>query len=109
QGTGNDFTLTQSGGLTSAVGSGNSKLVWLYPPNNANKNTVVTNTSYTPPPVGGNVQYVTVEAVGSDGVTPIDLNSGTATASLTNGNFDCGSSCGSFSGLTSTTFQHGVA
>jgi hypothetical protein len=109
QGTGNDFTLTQSGGLTSTVGSGNCKLVWLYPPNNANKNTVVTNTSYTPPPVGGNVQYVTVEAVGSDGVTPIDLNSGTATASLANGKFDCGSSCGSFSGLTSTTFQHGVA
>ena len=107
-GTGNDFSLIQSGGLTSTVGSGNCKLLWLYPPNNANKNAVVTNTAYSPV-IGGNVHGVTVEAVGTDGVTPIDLNTGTASASLTHGTFACGSACGSFTGLTSTTFQHGVA
>jgi hypothetical protein len=108
-GTGNDFSLVSSGDLTSSVGSSNCKLVWLYPPNNANKDAVITNTAYTPPPVGGNVHYVTIEAVGADGVTPIDVNSGTASLSKTGGTFDCGSSCGSFTGLTSTTFQHGVA
>ncbi|MFL5967130.1 MAG: hypothetical protein ACJ747_11315 [Gaiellaceae bacterium] len=107
-GNGNDFSLVQSGGLASSIGSGNCKLVWLYPPNNANKSAVVTNTAYTPA-IGGNVHAVTVEAVGSDGVTPIDLNTGTASASVTHGTFDCGASCGTFTGLTSTTFQHGVA
>ena len=108
-GTGNDFTLLSSPGLTSSIGSSNCKLVWLYPPNNANKDAVITNTAYTPT-VGGDVHYVTVKAVGSDGVTPIDVNSGTASLSKTGGTFDCGPSCGSFSGLLpSTTFQHGVA
>src|SRR6185437_6817161 len=54
---GNDFALIQSGGLTSSVGSGGCKLVWLYPPNHANKNATITNTAYTPT-VGGNVQNV---------------------------------------------------
>jgi hypothetical protein len=107
-GTGNDFTLLSSNGLTSSVGSSNCKLVWLYPPNHANRDATITNTAYTPT-VGGDVHYVSVEAVGSDGVTPIDVNSGTASLSKTGGTFDCGPSCGSFSGLTSATFQHGVA
>jgi len=107
-GNGNDFALVQSGGLTSSVGSGSCKLVWLYPPNHANKNATITNTAYTPT-VGGNVHNVAVEAVAADGVTPLDLNTGTASLSPTGGTFDCGSSCGNFSGLTSTTFQHGVA
>ena len=88
-GNGNDFALVQSGGLTSSVGSGSCKLVWLYPPNHANKNATITNTAYTPT-VGGNVHNVAVEAVAADGVTPLDLNSGTATLSPTGGTFDCG-------------------
>jgi hypothetical protein len=107
-GTGNDFALIQSGGLTSSVGSSNCKLVWLYPPNHANKDATITNTAYTPA-VGGDVHNVAVKAVAADGITPVDLNSGTASLSKIGGAFDCGSSCGSFSGLTSTTFQHGVA
>ena len=107
-GNGNDFALVQSGGLTSGVGTSNCRLVWLYPPSHANKSATITNTAYTPT-VGGNVHYVTVEAVGADGVTPLDLNTGTASLSPTGGTFDCGLACGSFSGLTSTTFQHGVA
>ena len=63
--------------------------VWLYPPNHANKNATITNTAYTPT-VGGNVHNVAVEAVAADGVTPLDLNSGTATLSPTSGKFDCG-------------------
>ena len=107
-GNGNDFALIQSGGLTSSVGSGGCKLVWLYPPNHANKNATITNTAYTPT-VGGNVHNVAVKAVAADGVTPLDLNSGTATLAKTAGSFDnCVSSC-DFGGLTSTTFQHGVA
>jgi hypothetical protein len=108
-GTGNDFTLLSSSGLTSSIGSSSCKLVWLYPPNHANKGVVpITNTAYTPT-VGGDVHYVTVQAVGGDGVTPIDVNTGTASLSKTGGTFACGASCGSFGGLTSTTFQHGVA
>ena len=77
-GNGNDFALVQSGGLTSSVGSGGCKLVWLYPPNHANKNATITNTAYTPT-VGGTVHNVAVQAVAADGVTPLDLNIGTAT------------------------------
>jgi len=108
-GSGNDFTLLPStNGLSSNIGSSSCKLVWLYPPNNANKGQVITNTAYTPT-VGGDVHYVSVQAVGGDN-TPLDLNSGTATLAKTSGTFDCGSSCGSFSGLTpSTTFHEGVA
>jgi hypothetical protein len=112
-GSGNDFTLTQSlltpsGGLTSSVGSGGCKLVWLYPPNHANIDTTITNTAYTPT-VGGDVHYVSVKAVAGDGVTPIDLNSGTATIAKTGGTFDCVHTPCEFSGLTSTPFVHGVA
>ncbi|OLE01838.1 MAG: hypothetical protein AUG91_00130 [Actinobacteria bacterium 13_1_20CM_4_69_9] len=83
-GNGNDFALVQSGGLTSGVGTSNCRLVWLYPPSHANKSATITTTAYTPT-VGGNVHYVTVEAVGADGVTPLDLNTGTASLSPTGG------------------------
>lgn len=104
-GTGNDFLLQQSSGLTSLITNG-CHLAWLNQPASANQSTTITDTPFTPGvPPAHNVAV----AVEDSSNTPINLNTGTATIAVT-GSFDnCAPCSPTFTGTTSGTFQSGVA
>jgi hypothetical protein len=102
-GSGNDFQLKQSSGLTSLITTG-CHLAWLHQPASADQSIPITDTAFTP---SGNSVGVAIE----DGSNhPINLSTGTATLSMVTGSFDdCGTGCTpSFTGVTST-FVNGVA
>ena len=105
-GTGNDFQLEQSSGLTTLITSG-CQLVWIDQPASADQSTPITDTPFTSS--GANVHSVTVALEDSQS-NVVSVNTGTATLAVS-GNFDaCGTGCNpAFTGLTSTTFQNGVA
>lgn len=107
-GTGNDFSPpTKSSGLTSLITSG-CHLAWIYQPASADQSTPITDTPFTSS--GTNVHSVAVEVQDASGHALNNLNTGTATLSVS-GSFDpCGTGCtGSFTGTTSTTFSNGRA
>jgi len=105
-GTGNDFQLEQSSGLTTLITSG-CQLVWIDQPASADQSTPITDTPFTSS--GANVHSVTVALEDSQS-NVVSVNTGTATLAVS-GNFDaCGTGCNpAFTGLTSTTFQNGEA
>jgi hypothetical protein len=102
-GTGNDFQLKQSGGLTSLITAG-CHLAWLHEPASADQSIPITDTAFTPT---GNSVDVAIEDTSNH---PISLSTGTATLSMVTGSFDdCGTGCTpGFAGVTST-FVNGVA
>lgn len=104
-GSGNDFQLTKSGGLTSLITNG-CHLAWIFQPASAVQSTPITDTPFTSS--GANVHSATVEVQDASN-NPINLNTGTATLAVT-GSFDNCAPCNpTFTGTTSTTFQNGRA
>lgn len=96
-GSGNDFQLKQSSGLTSLITTG-CHLAWIYQPASAIQSQPITDTPFTQS--GANVHSVAVEVQDANN-NPIDLDTGTATLAVS-GSFDpCGTSCvPAFAGTT---------
>jgi hypothetical protein len=91
KGSGNDFQLVKSGGLTSSV-AGGCKLAFLYDPASAHPNTPISDTAYSQASAATNSttagpHYVTV--VATDGTNVLTSVSGvTVTLSKSDGTFD---------------------
>lgn len=104
-GSGNDFSQpTKSSGLTSLI-TGGCHLAWASQPASAKPSETITDTPFTQS--GANVNNVAVEVQNANN-RPIDLNTGTATMTISGDG--CGTGCTQqFQGLTSTTFQGGRA
>jgi len=104
-GTGNDFLLKQSSGLTSLITNG-CHLAWIFQPASAVQSQPITDTPFTSS--GANVHSVTVEVQDASN-NPINLNTGTATLAVTGSFDDCTPCNPTFTGTTSTTFSNGRA
>jgi hypothetical protein len=106
-GSGNDYQLKQSSGLTSLITNG-CHLAWIYQPASADQSVPITDTAFTPTDQSlPNVHNVAVEVQDASN-NPINLNTGTATLSVS-GSFDaCGTCSPTFTG-GSATFQNGRA
>lgn len=100
---GNTLFLDTTKSSLTTVATGGCHLAWIHQPASANASAKITDTAFTPT---GNSVAVAVENSSNQ---PINLNTGTAALSMAGGSFDCGTGCGSFGGLTSSTFQAGVA
>lgn len=98
---GNSLFLDGPKSSLNTLDAGSCHLAWIHQPASAITSTPITDTPFS----AGNSVAVAVEDASN---TPINLNTGTATLAV-NGSFDCGASCGSFTGTTSTTFSQGVA
>lgn len=99
---GNSLSLDTGKSSLSTLAVGGCHLAWMYQPASAFTGAQITDTAFS----SGNTVAVAIE----DGSNqPVNLNTGTATLSVASGSFDCGTDCASFAGLTSTTFQGGVA
>jgi hypothetical protein len=102
QGTGNDFQLIVSTGLTTDIAASSCHLEFVRQPASAKINTLITDTAYNPDVTTG-ANYVAVKAVGGDGQT-ITSASGSVTLSPSGGSFT-GASAPFASGTGVATFS----
>jgi hypothetical protein len=105
-GSGNDYALTKTGGLTSLITNG-CHLAWIHQPASAKQSTTITDTPFTS---SGNDVAVAVENASNAVMTNLNTGTATATLALTTGSFDdCGAGCSPSFSYTPPTFTNGVA
>src|SRR5919201_5293972 len=109
-GTGNDFSLIKSWGLTTDITTGSCHLEWVTQPKSAAVNTKITGTAFTPT----STSNVAVKAVDAGG-KKVDVSGTRVTLTKTTGTFNTAGGLSCLAGVTTTpcgtqaNLSHGVA